>query len=241
MLKRSNIARSTLVAILGSSVAFFAMATDPVTDAIQAAYAPYRVALFKTNSKSASEALQAVQQAQREWNKVSSQYASKPLAPYDRDGRFAESLEAVAKVYVQAAAEIERNELAQSHDTLEKARDIISELRQRNQVVTYSDHMNAYHEQMEHVLIHGPKTLATTGGIVQLTADAGVLHYLAKRLESQASGSDSKNEEFQGLLKAVLKSASDLHAAAQAQNAEAVKEAIAKLKSPYSKFFLKFG
>ncbi len=35
--------------------------------------------------------------------------------------------------------------------------------------------------------------------------------------------------------------ASDLHAAAQAQNAEAVKDAIAKLKGPYSKFFLKFG
>ena len=37
-----------------------ALAADPMTDAIQAAYAPYRVALFKTNGKSLPESRDAV-------------------------------------------------------------------------------------------------------------------------------------------------------------------------------------
>jgi hypothetical protein len=41
------------------------VAADPFTDALQAAYAPYRAALFRTSGKSQPEAGQATIQAQR--------------------------------------------------------------------------------------------------------------------------------------------------------------------------------
>jgi hypothetical protein len=72
---------------------------------MQAAYAPYRVALFRTNSNAQAESQQAIAQAQQAWTKLTEQYSAKPPAPYDRDPAFAASLVEVSRVYDEAAME----------------------------------------------------------------------------------------------------------------------------------------
>jgi hypothetical protein len=180
-------------------------------------------------------------QAQQAWGKLATQFGSKPPAPYDRDTAFAASMADVAKVYAKAAEQVTANQLAAAHATLEDARDIMAQLRRRNQVIIYSDHMNAYHSEMEHVLDDGSKILALPNGIQQLTAQVGALAYLSKKLSTEAPVNYSSNSEFVGLLKAVDKSVEDLQSALLTQNASAVKEAMEKIKAPYSKLFLKFG
>lgn len=228
---------SAVLCIAGVS----AWAADPVTDAMQAAYAPYRVALFRTNSNAQTESQQAIAQAQQAWTKLTEQHSAKPPAPYDRDPAFAASLAEVSKVYVLAAQDAATNQLNSAHETLEKARDIMAEMRRRNQVVIFSDHMNAYHSEMENVLINGPKILSQSNGMQQLTAMVGTLSYLAKRLITEAPANYTKDEEFGTLAKAVNKSVNDLQDALFSQDAAAVKTALTKVKVPYSKFFLKFG
>ena len=219
----------------------FASAADPVTDAMQTAYGPYRAALFKTNSNSQTEAQQAIDQARQTWSAIAAKFGTTPPAPYDRDKEFAASLAGVSKVYDKAAAEIAKNELTEAHETLEHARDIMSELRYRNNVSVYSDHMNAYHAQMEIVLIDGPKTLAAPNGMLELTAQTGALEFLAARLASEAPADVRDNAEFKTMLVAVQKSVVDLKAALFTNDATKVKEALGKVKVPYSKMFLKFG
>lgn len=155
---------------------------DPVTDAMQIAYAPYRNALFRTNSNAQAESQHAIEQAQQSWTKLIEQYSSKPPAPYDRDTAFVTSLSEVLKVYDLSARQASANQLTAAHETLEKARDIMAEMRRRNQVVIFSDHMNAYHSEMENVLINAPTILLQQNGIQQLTAMVGALNYLAKKL-----------------------------------------------------------
>lgn len=232
-----------LGAIMAISIATAmpAFAADVVTDAMQAAYEPYRVALFKTNSNSQAEALQAMTQAQQSWGKLATQFGSKPPAPYDRDTAFGASVADVSKVYVKATEQVTANQLTAAHETLEAARDIMAQLRRRNQVVVYSDHMNAYHSEMEHVLIDGGKTLALPNGMQQLTAQVGALAYLSKKLNTEAPSNYRSNPEFVELLKVVDQSVADLQSALFTQNASAVKGAIEKIKGPYSKLFLKFG
>jgi hypothetical protein len=58
--------------------AAIALAADPVTDAMQAANAPYRMALYKTNGTSQAEAQQALVQAQQAWDKLNTQVGVKP-------------------------------------------------------------------------------------------------------------------------------------------------------------------
>ena len=80
------------------SAASVALAADPVTDAMQKTYAPYRVALFKTNNNAQEDSRQAVIQAQLGWTRIVSEFGSNPPAPYAGDPAFAVSAAAVNKV-----------------------------------------------------------------------------------------------------------------------------------------------
>lgn len=218
-----------------------ASAADPVTHAMQIAYAPYRVALYKTNGNAKDDARQAVAQAQQDWNQIATQFGAQPPAPYDRDPAFASSLAEVRQVYAKAVAEIDQNQLSTAHNTLEQAREVMADMRRRNQIIVYSDHMNAYHTQMEGVMQGSAKTLAAPNGLLELTAQVGALDYLALRLKTEATAENLKNDEFLILNQAVAQSVAALKAALFAQDTEKVKAAIGKLKGPYSKLFSKFG
>jgi hypothetical protein len=232
--------KAALLAII-SLLALPAQAADVVTDAMQTAYGPYRMALFKTNSNSQAEARMALDQARQSWTQLTARFGSKPPAPYDRDLSFGSSLAEISKVFSRATEQVAANQLSAAHETLEAARDILSVLRQRNHVIVYSDHMNAYHSEMEHLLIDGPKMLAQVDGMQKLTASVGVLSYLSKKLKTEAPFAYASDGEFNELLRAVGTSVADLEGAVLAQNAVAVKEAMTKLKAPYGKLFLKFG
>jgi len=218
-----------------------AHAADAVTDAMQAAYAPYREALFRTNSKAQAESEKAMAQAQVAWKGLAARFAAGAPAPYDRDAAFAATLSKVAAVYDKAEAEIASGKLPQAHETLEEARDLMAELRRRNGVIVFSDHMNAYHAEMEHLLTDGPRLLAGPQGVPRLTAQAGVLQYLARQLREQAPAALRQDAEFERLLKEVEASVQSLLAAALSQDPAAIRDAMSKVKPPYSRLFLKFG
>ncbi len=241
MSSRLSHSLKTISLVVALSFGAVSHAADPVTDLMQAANAPYRMALFKTNGKDVAEAKQALAQAQQTWNTLSTRFGVKPAAPYDRDTAFAASVAEVTKVYGQALKEVDAGQLETAHNTLERVRDIMAEMRQRNNVVVFSDHMNAYHSQMEVIMLHGNETLAQPKGMLLLTAQAGALTYLAKQLEAQAPADLAKNAEFSGLLKAVNQSVTNLETALLNQDLSAVKDAVGKLKGPYSKLFAKFG
>lgn len=218
-----------------------AHAADAATEAMQSAYAPYRVALFRSNGTSQAEAQQALEQARQAWQAVIDRFAAQPPAPYDRDAAFASTLREVASVYERAAGQIQAGQLPQAHQTLEAARDLLAALRQRNGVVVFSDAMNAYHAQMELVLIEGPAKLSAPQGWTWLQAQVGVLDDLSRRLHGQAPDALRQQAEFNTLLQDLDASVRRLVQAVQAQDGAAAKEALGRLKAPYSKLFLKFG
>lgn len=241
MLTMTNKNKRALALVVSVFASAAVWAGDPVTDAMQQAYGPYRAVLFRTNSGALQESQQAIGQAQAAWNQIVAQYGSKPTAPYDRDSGFASSLAEVSRIYAKAADEIGKNQLPAAHETLERARDVMAELRQRNNVVVFSDHMNAYHLQMEHMLVDGVKLLDQPNGLLQLTAQTGVLEYLAAQMKALAPSSYGANPEFVASLQAVQKSVAELKAALMAQDGPAVRAAMGKIKGPYSRMFLKFG
>ena len=208
---------------------------------MQAAYAPYRAALFRTNGKSQEEAIKAVDQAQQAWQALRRQVGAKPPAPYDRDAKFDDTLAQVSTVYERAAGEVRANQLSTAHETLEAVRDLMAELRHRNNVVVFSDAMNAYHAQMEHMLEDGTKTIATDAAWMEWMARVGVLEHLAGSLRSDAPASLLADADFEAHLKAVQSSVAALRSATLARDTNTVREALGKLKGPYSRMFLKYG
>ncbi|MEQ1660961.1 MAG: hypothetical protein ABL896_19505, partial [Hylemonella sp.] len=119
--------------------------------------------------------------------------------------------------------------------------DIMAELRRRNGVIVFSDHMNAYHAEMEHVLQQGPAMTSSPQAMLTLVKRVGVLEYLAKQLRSEAPKALQNDAEFGAALQALETSVTTLHRAAMNQDAAAAREALDRLKGPYSRMFLKFG
>jgi hypothetical protein len=79
-----------------------ARAADAATDAIQAAYAPYRAALVRTNAKAQAESERAIADAIAAWRGVVERFGAAAPPPYDRDPRFSATLAEVASVYDEA-------------------------------------------------------------------------------------------------------------------------------------------
>jgi cytochrome c len=67
------------------------LAADAVTHAMQAAYEPQRLVLFKTHSNSQTEVPLTMPQAQQSCGKLATQFGSKPPAPYEHDTAFSTS------------------------------------------------------------------------------------------------------------------------------------------------------
>jgi hypothetical protein len=229
------------IAIAAALLAAPAWAGDAFTDAVQAAYVPYRAALFRTNSKAQAGSEQAVAEARARFAALSQRYTAAPPVPYDRDAEFAATLKKIDAILAQAEAQIRDRQLAQGHETLEGVRDLLSGLRRRSGVVVYSDHMNAYHDAMEHAIDDAERTLARPGGMLTLAGQAGVLHYLARRLKTEAPAELTRDAEFDPLVDAVQGSVNGLRDAVVRQDEAAARAALGKLKAPYSKLFLKFG
>lgn len=228
-------------ALLTSVLAGSALAADPLTDAVQAAYVPYRAALYLTNGKDQAEAAAAMAQARQAWAAVATRFAAAAPAPYQGDTQLAATLAQVGTVYDKAAAQVQAGQLTPAHNTLEEVRDLLAGLRQRNGVVVYSDHMNAYHEEMEHVVVDGPKQLGDATGAQTLLARVGALDYLARRLRTQAPEALTRDAEFTALLAKVEESVATLKQALIKQDLAAAREAVGKVKGPYSRLFRKYG
>lgn len=218
-----------------------AMASDDITDAMNRAYQPYRVALFKTNSGSADDATKAIEQAQKRWGELQDKYAGKAVAPYDRDTKFSESLTAVASVYQQAHQYANEQKLHEAHEALENIREITAQLRHRNQVITYSDHMNAYHEQMEALLELVKEHAEQPDLLAQITMKTGVIVFLSNRLETEADKGRKADPEFGKLLMKQKQAIETLKTAVLNHDLNQIKAAINGLKPAYSKLFVKFG
>lgn len=218
-----------------------AWAGDRFTDELQAAYVPYRAALFRTNSGDAAAARQALADARTAWRERVMSLAGDLRDPYARDADVATTLREVEQVYASAAAQVEAGQLPQAHETLEQVRDLVADLRHRNQVVVYSDHMNAYHSAMEQILQEGPALLDHADGRVRLAMQAGVLAHTARRLAEEATPALAGDADFKGLLAAVQGSVKALTDAVVAGDAAAMRAALGRLKAPYSKLFIRYG
>lgn len=218
-----------------------ARAADSVTQAIQDAYAPYRVALFKSSAGSVQEAQQALASAADRWEGLRRQLGGQLQSPYSEDAAFGADIERVGLVYKEAAEKLSANDKAAAHEVLEQIRDILSGLRHRNDIVVFSDHMNAYHEKMEQVLTEGPGLLDSQAGMFNLTLMVGALDFLAQKLDTEAGVRLRQNVEFHALVKALQASVAALKTALATQNPALVRDALTGLKPTYARLFVRFG
>jgi hypothetical protein len=138
--------------------------------------------------------------------------------------------------------EILSEKLSAAHDTLEAIRDELGELRQRNQVSTFSDHVNNYHEAMESLLHLELKPYDIDDkGLLIIREELAVLDYLADKMKENAPAEYLKKEKFDQTMKGIFGSLKKLRQAVDEKNPDKIVKAIKELKPAYAKVFVRFG
>lgn len=235
--------RSLATASLVLSLQCAPVFAGPVSDfeaAFGDVYADYRSALFATNSGDTEKSNMILNGLGTKWNGLVAGFRLTPPPQYEDDPLWGETMDKVGGYLEKAKAEAENGQLPTAHETLEAVRDEIGNLHARNNVETFSDRMNAYHAEMEHVLDLDLSNIdaATKQTLLE---HAAVLSYLADDVLQMPPAKIADQAEYDTLANALKSSVEKFLATARAGDAEGLKAAVGGLKVPYSKFFLKFG
>ncbi|PWS38845.1 hypothetical protein DFH01_06235 [Falsiroseomonas bella] len=214
------------------------LAADPLTDAIARIYPDYRTALFRTNSGPPDAALAAIRATRTAWQGLSARFSQPLPPPYATEEGWPALSTRVAMLLGEAESETMAGRLPAAHEALEEIRDLLGTLRARNGVFTFSDAMNAYHEEMERAL---PLALEPDERIAELRELAGVLHYLAGRLPAAAPAALQGDAEFTALEAANRAAAEAFRTAVRSGDLAAIRRAAQSLRPAYSRLFLRFG
>jgi len=206
------------------------------------AYAAYRKALFQTNMKDAEKSGKANQMFLKQWEQIQQKYSDQPPETFSTDPQWKDSLSNIENIAVKSDKQIKEGQLAEAHETLEAVRDELSNLRQRNSVIVFSDHINNYHEVMEGLLDGGftPEKI-DKAAMIEISGHLAVLNYLAGAIKENAPVKYQDVEKYQKLQNGLFASLEALTQAIQSENPEAISKSIKMLKPAYAKLFVNFG
>ena len=209
---------------------------------VEKAYAAYRQALFQTNKKDAEKSGKANGKFIQQWQQIVQSYAANPPEVFSSDTKWESTLAAIEEIALESASQIRQGQLAEAHETLEAIRDELTDLRKRNSVIVFSDHINNYHEVMEGVLEEGytPDKIDSQA-MAQLHGQFAILQYLAAAIKKNAPIKYRENEQYQQLEAGLFGSLEDLNNALESKDPAAISKAINMLKPAYAKLFVNFG
>ena len=209
---------------------------------VNKAYASYRTALFQTNKKNHAKSLESTFSFQQQWLTITEKYSEAPPEVYAADPQWKPTLVNIGDITALSIREILAEKLSDAHETLEAIRDELGALRQRNQVITFSDHVDNYHEAMESLLFLGLKPYDIDDkGLLLIREELAVLDYLADEMKENAPVEYLKKEKFNKAMQGVFGSLKALRHAIDEENPDKVVKAIKGLKPAYAKVFVKFG
>ncbi len=226
--------------VLAASLSLSAAVAGPVADfedQFRAMYGDYRAALFMTNTGKQEPSAKAAGALEAAFTAISQAYGDLPPPQYADDTLWATTLADAGMLIEQARGEIAAGKLPEAHETLEGVRDLFGDLHVRNGVTTFSDRMNAYHSEMEHVLMAD----LAAADLGELREQAAVMDYLARDIVANPPTDATGNAEFDTLTAKFAASVDAFLSATRSGDPEQVKAAVAGLKKPYSVLFLKFG
>lgn len=226
------------VAMLMPAAALAGPAADFETG-LRSAYGFYRAALFQTNAGNAEASKSALANFTVAWDKLATTYTTDVPPPYENAAAFDGMLKTVTSIAGKAGEAIAAGKLPEAHEDLEAIRGAIGTVREEAGVLGFSDRMNAYHTEMETVLGSDYATI-DANKIGTLREQAAVLAYLADQIVAHPAP-EAADPAYAGLIKTFGDSVAKLQAAARSGDPAEIKAALANLKAPYSKLFVKFG
>ncbi len=242
-MNRLRFVKSTVtgVLLLVSPLSFAQTAFEQFLQQQDKAYSQYRIALFQSSKGDQAAAQKAAESFDQQWKAVADKFRDMPPEVFASDKLWQQTLEQVTRHADESVKQIKAGQLTEAHETLESVRDELGQLRQRNHIELFSDHVNSYHEVMEVLLEMTTDAGLAESALPQVREKLGALSYLLDQMQRSAPVEYRQNNKYKELENGVLTSVTNLRTALDQASVADVTKAINALKPAYAKFFVAFG
>ncbi|MBT4290063.1 MAG: hypothetical protein HOD92_22285 [Deltaproteobacteria bacterium] len=207
------------------------------------AYAPYRMSLSLTNKKDKQEAaIKTMNAFTKKWAALSSTYLNNPPAPYNESPLWKSTITKTSEVMKEGLTLVKAGKLKAGHKTIEAIRGMLGKLRKSVSIRNFSDYVNTYHTEMEHLVgVKYSKQNLNAKAIIKLREKVAVLRFLMNEAKAATPKKYSENATFQKFLNGNIKLLQLLHQSLEKGDKNKVLAILPKIKPAYGKLFIKFG
>ncbi len=234
-----------VVALALSGPAATVVASDlaDYNTAAAAAYGHYRAAASYLRTGNISIAALELEAAQEKWRGVEARFAASPPDAFADDPDWAATLTGIGKRLEDALAATDAGDLKAAGQALAPIRGELGDLRARNNVVVFSDRVDALTAAMDRLwrFRHQPPDLDSAATLRELRSGTAVLEYLLRHCREAAPAGLRDNGDFLRFLDSGLEGVERLWQAIETKDRELLINTLRELRSFERLLYLRFG
>jgi hypothetical protein len=207
------------------------------------AYAHYREAVFYTRTGNTAVAGLALDEFIVKWAALVEAYADNPPADYAGGADWKNTLQGVLTRAETGLDVLDSDDPETAKDAIGPIRGILGDLRRRNNIVTYSDHVNALGAAMD-VLARYRKEVKDLGdaeAVAMVREQAAIVEALFEKCRDQAARKVATDPEFKRLVDGAAESMGKLLESLETGDILLYRIGIGELRSYERIMFLRFG
>jgi len=213
------------------------------SQAVAAAYHPYKSGVFYLRTDNPSVAGFEIAEAAEVWRRDVMPFAAAPPDAFSDDPDFAADLAEIAERLTNAAAQIGEEREEDAAAQLNPVREILGRLRARNGQIAFSDYVDAANEAMDRLweFRDDPPDWSDVEAVDLLKAQTAVTAYLYRRCRDAAAPELAQDPEFLRITEGAIASFEGLWREIRAQDTAAVINYLRELRSFDRILWLQFG
>ena len=211
--------------------------------AAAAAYGHYRAAASYLRTGNAALAAIELEAAAGKWRGVQSRFAGSPPDAFADDPAWAATLTGVGERLHEALAATDAGDLKAAGEALAPIRGELGALRRRNNVVVFSDRVDALTAAMDRLwrFRHEPPDLKAAATLRELRSGTAVFEYLLGRCRETAPAALRGDPDFIRFLDSAVEGVERLWQAIETKDQTLLINTLRELRSFERLFFLRFG
>lgn len=213
-------------------------------NALADSWAHCRDALYQSDPAHADGkvAIEAMTAFRRSWTKLSARWSASPPPHYAEDPDFAQDMTDINEVAEDALRLAEEGDIEQARSTLLQVPALLSEMRRKNGIDSFTDRLDAFSEQMAEITEDSfDRAELSPPQVVALIRQVAVLAYLGEQLEKRAPARVAEDENFLAMVEDINAQLRGLGTAALAGQRAPVQAALSDLRRAFDKFYLLYG
>lgn len=208
-------------------------------------HAQYKTGLVATNQKNPEASQKSITELARLWQDISDLYAVTPPPAFAGDKAWSADLGKIVKDVTAAKTAMDKGDIAEAHEALEPVREILLDVRTRNNAALFIDKFTVYHSAMEGVispaLAKTVETLTADDIVTLKAAYPKMAEAFAAIEQPPATLSAEQAQMYQGIAQTERAAINVMNQALQSGDKAAIIKAANDLKSSFAKLFAQFG